>query len=54
MEILEIKSFEEYSNFISELVKDRFRVLFVIKDGKVQGYLDVTYSFEKMSHMTSL
>ena len=27
--------------------KDRFRVLIVIKDGKVQGYLDVTYSFEK-------
>ena len=27
--------------------KDRFRVLLVIKDGKVQGYLDVTYSFEK-------
>ena len=47
MEILEIKSFEEYSNFISELVKDRFRVLFVIKGGQVQGYLDVTYCFEK-------
>ena len=27
--------------------KDRFRVLLVIKDGQVQGYLDVTYSFEK-------
>ena len=27
--------------------KDRFRVLLAIKDGKVQGYLDVTYSFEK-------
>ncbi len=26
--------------------KDRFRVLLVIKDGQVQGYLDVTYSFE--------
>lgn len=29
------------------LAKDRFRVLLVIKDGQVQGYLDVTYSFEK-------
>ena len=27
--------------------KDRFRVLLVIKGGQVQGYLDVTYSFEK-------
>ena len=26
--------------------KDRLRVLLAIKDGQVQGYLDVTYSFE--------
>ena len=28
------------------LAKDRFMVLLAIKDGQVQGYLDVTYSFE--------